>query len=165
MTTEVVPKQVLKSLMPDEKVLACATESRLKNPIAPFSIVATNKRLIVLEPLMGGLKHKLTDWQYSDIQNILHKSGLVLSQVGFDTRFGQDFLFDNLEKSDARKVAEAAREMIMSARAPQAISMPEQAHPPSQTPNEDPVKVAKLRFARGEITKEELEEILNILQN
>ena len=158
-----IPQQILESLLKDEKVYAVATESRLKNIVAPRSIVATSQRLIVLEPMMGGLKHKVQDWQYFDIQNVSQKSGLAFAEIGFDTRFGQDFSFRNLDKSDAKHLAHVARTLISKARNPQ--SSPQPAAPPSAGVEVDPVKAAKLRFAQGEISKAELDEILAVLEN
>ena len=165
MATEKLPKQIEDCLLPDENVIAIATESRIKNPVTPNTIVATDRRLIVLEPTMGGLKHNLQDWLYEDIQNVKHKSGLIFSGVSFDTRFGQDFNFENIEKADAKNIVNAARNMITKAKSRGSttdISKPVSA---MESDEDDPIKIAKTRFAKGEISKEELADILEMLSD
>jgi ribosome-binding ATPase YchF (GTP1/OBG family) len=111
MTTFEIPEHVAHKLLPSENVLAVATESSIKSTGNLNSIIATNKRLILVEPVLNASTHAICDVQYSDIEKIIHKTGRFFSQIWLITQNGQKYNLDRLEKYEAHNVADAAQKM------------------------------------------------------
>jgi hypothetical protein len=158
-----VPGAVKKLLLADEQVLAVIKQSRLKAAITPDSIIVTDQRIIRYSPSALGLHKEIEDYRYEDIANLKVDKGVLFATITARRRFmSQDLVLDKLLKDQADYISRVIQEKLrgMSAAAsPAPINQQTPATPP-----EDPLQVLKLRFARGEITKEQFEEMKRALE-
>ena len=162
--TPKVPNGIRKMLLTDEQVLGVVKQSRLKAAITPDSIIVTNQRIIRWSPSALGLRKQIEDYRYEDIANLKIDRGILFATITAKRRFmSEDLVLDKLPKGRAdyisRVIQENLRQKSASATSPVTTS---QQTPPA--PPEDALQVLKLRFARGEITKEQFEEMKKALE-
>jgi hypothetical protein len=159
-----VPGAVKKMLLADEQVMAVIKQSRLKAPITPDSIIVTNQRIIRCSPSALGLRKEIEDYRYEDIANLKIDKGILFATITAKRRFmSEDLVLDKLLKGQADYISRAIQENLgrMSSAAKSPVTTNQQV---SLAPPEDPLQVLKLRFARGEITKEQFEEMKRTLE-
>ena len=159
-----VPRAVKKLLLADERVLAVIKQSRLKAAITPDSIIVTDQRIIRYSPSALGLHKEIEDYRYEDIANLKVDKGILFATITARRRFmSQDLVLDKLSKDHADYISRVIQENLrrMSGATTSAFTGNQQTPPTSA---EDPLQVLKLRFARGEITKEQFEEMKRALQ-
>jgi hypothetical protein len=159
-----VPNTIKKMLLADEQVMAVIKQSKLKAAITPDSIIITNQRIIRCSPSALGLRKEIEDYRYEDIANLKIDKGIMFATITVKRRFmSEDLILDNLPRGQAdyisRVIQENLRRMSSAPASPVTTS---QRTPP--TSPEDPLQVLKLRFARGEITKEQFEEMKKALE-
>jgi len=159
-----IPKAIKKMLLADEQVMAVIKQSRLKAAITPDSIIVTNQRIIRYSPSTLGLHKEIEDYRYEDIANLKIEKGILFATITLRRRFmSQDLVLDNLPAGKVdyvfRLIQENLKRMSSTSVSPVTTS---QQTPPG--PPEDPLQVLKLRFARGEITKEQFEEMKKVLE-
>jgi hypothetical protein len=159
-----IPKAIKNMLLADEQVMAVIKQSRLKAAITPDSIIVTNHRIIRCSPSSLGLHKVIEDYRYEDMANLKIDKGILFATITIKRRFmSEDLILDNLREGQVdyifRLIQENLRRMSSDTTSP---STTEQRGP--LTPPEDPLQVLKLRFARGEITKEEFEEMKKVLE-
>lgn len=159
-----VPGGVKKLLLADEQVLAIIKQSRLKAAITPDSIIVTDQRIIRYSPSALGLHKEIEDYRYEDIANLKVDKGILFATITARRRFmSQDLVLDKLLKDQADYISRVIQEKLrgMSGAAASPVITNQQTPPTSP---EDPLQVLKLRFARGEITKEQFEEMKSTLE-
>ena len=159
-----VPKAVKKMLLADEQVMAVIKQSRLKAATTPDSIIITNQRIIRYSPSTLGLHKEIEDYRYEDIANLKIDKGILFATITLKRRFmSEDLILDNLPAGQVDYVFRLIQENLrrMSS-APTSVVTTNQQTP--LTAPEDPLQVLKLRFARGEITKEQFEEMKRVLE-
>jgi hypothetical protein len=159
-----VPNAVKKMLLADEQVKAVIKQSRLKAAITPDSIVITDQRIIRYSPSAMGLHKEIEDYRYEDIANLKIDKGVMFATITVKRRFmSEDLILDNLPRGQADYISRAIQENLrrMNAAATSSAATNQQTPP---TPPEDPLQVLKLRFARGEITKEQFEDMKRALE-
>ena len=159
-----VPKAIKKMLLTDEQVMAVIKQSRLKAAITPDSIIVTNQRIIRCSPSALGLRKEIEDYRYEDIANLKIDKGILFATITAKRRFmSEDLVLDKLLKGQADYISRVIQENVrrMSGAATSPITTNQQT--PLASP-EDPLQVLKLRFARGEITKEQFEEMKRALE-
>jgi hypothetical protein len=159
-----IPKAVTKMLLADEQVMAVIKQSRLKAAITPDSIIVTNHRIIRCSPSSLGLHKVIEDYRYEDMANLKIDKGILFATITVKRRFmSEDLILDNLPEGQVdyifRLIQENLRRMSSDTTSP---GTTEKRAP--MTPPEDPLQVLKLRFARGEISKEEFEEMKKVLE-
>ena len=158
-----VPSAAKKLLLADEQVLAVIKQSRLKAAITPDSIIVTDQRIIRYSPSALGLHKEIEDYRYEDIANLKVDKGILFATITARRRFmSQDLVLDKLSKDHADYISRVIQENLR--RLSGATTSPvitDQQSPP--TSPEDPLQILKLRFARGEITKEQFEEMKRAL--
>ena len=159
-----VPGAVRQILLTDEQVKAIIKQSRLKAALTPDSIIITDQRIIRCSPSALGLHKEIEDYRYEDMANLKIDRGVLFATITVKRRFmSEDLVLDNLPRGQAdyisRVIQENLRRMSGAATSPVTTSQPP--HPASP---EDPLQVLKLRFARGEITKEQFEEMKRALE-
>jgi hypothetical protein len=159
-----VPKAVTKMLLADEQAMAIIRQSRLKAVATPDFIIITNQRIIRYSPSALGLHKEIEDYRYEDIANLKMEKGIMFASITLKRRFmSEDLVLDNLPAGKVDYVFKLIQEnlkRISSTSVPPGTTS-------QQTPlvsSEDPLQVLKLRFARGEITKEEFEEMKRVLE-
>src|SRR5439155_7273099 len=77
-------KKIAQRLDPDEKVLVVARQSRIKpggSMMTPSIIFATDKRLLIRDPSMLGLRESVEDLAYSNITSARLQKGLFSSSI------------------------------------------------------------------------------------
>jgi hypothetical protein len=159
-----VPKAVKKMLLADEQAMAVIKQSRLKAATTPDSIIITNQRIIRYSPSTLGLHKEIEDYRYEDIANLKIDKGILFATITLKRRFmSADLILDNLPAGQVDYVFRLIQENLrrMSS-APTSVVTTNQQTP--LTAPEDPLQVLKLRFARGEITKEQFEEMKRVLE-
>src|ERR687889_1566895 len=78
--------KIAEMLNPDEKVLLVARQSRIKpggSHFTPNIIYATDRRIIVRDPYMFGIKENIVDIPYDIITSIKLEKGLLSSTIRF----------------------------------------------------------------------------------
>lgn len=158
-----VPGAVKKLLLADEQVLAVIKQSRLKAAITPDSIIVTDQRIIRYSPSALGLHKEIEDYRYEDIANLKVDKGILFATITARRRFmSQDLVLDKLLKDQADYISRVIQEKLRGMSAAASPATTNQQTPPAAA--EDPLQVLKLRFARGEITKEQFEEMKRALE-
>ena len=159
-----VPKTVKKMLLADEQAMAIIRQSRLKAAATPDSIIITNQRIIRYSPSTLGLHKEIEDYRYEDIANLKVDKGIMFATITARRRFmSEDLVQDKLLKGQADYISRVIQENLrrMSGATTSPVTTNQQTPPTSP---EDPLQVLKLRFARGEITKEQFEEMKRTLE-
>jgi hypothetical protein len=159
-----VPSAIKKMLLTDEQVIAVVRQSRLKAAVTPDSIIVTNQRIIRCSPSALGLRKEIEDYRYEDIANVKLDKGILFATITAKRRFmSEDLVLDKLSKGQADYISRVIQENLRRiSSAPTSPVTADQQTPP--TSPEDPLQVLKLRFARGEITKEQFEEMKRALE-
>ena len=154
------PKEVKEILDPGEQLLAIIRQRRLKTITTPDTIVVTEQRVIRCSPSAFGLKKEVSDYLYQDMANLRVKKGIVSGSIIIkQNRRGDDLVIDNLPKAPLDSMAKVIQEKIRQARSEitsQQVS--------SSSQVQDPLTMLKTRFVKGEITKEQFEEMKQILE-
>jgi len=162
--TTKVPNAVKKLLLTDEQVKAVIKQSRLKAALTPDSIIITDQRIIRYSPSALGLHKEIEDYRYEDIANLKIDKGVMFATITAKRRFmSEDLILDKLLKGQADYISRVIQENLrrISGATTSPVTTNQQTPP---APPEDPLQVLKLRFARGEITKEQFEEMKRALQ-
>jgi hypothetical protein len=158
-----VPGAVKQLLLADEQVLAVIKQSRLKAAITPDSIIVTDQRIIRYSPSALGLHKEIEDYRYEDIANLKVDKGIMFATITARRRFmSESLVLDKLSKDHADYISRVIQENLrrMSGATTSPVTTSQQTPPTSP---EDPLQVLKLRFARGEITREQFEEMKRAL--
>ena len=159
-----VPKAIRKMLLADEQALAMIRQSRLKAAVTPDYIIITNQRIIRYSPSTLGLHKEIEDYRYEDIANLKIEKGILFATITLRRRFmSQDLVLDNLPAGKVDYVFRLIQENLkrISSASVSPVTTGQQTPP---GPPDDPLQVLKLRFARGEITREEFEEMKRVLE-
>lgn len=80
-------KKIAEMLNPDERVLVVARQSRFKpggSQLSPNVVYATDRRIILRDPSMLGLKQDIIDIPYNVITNAKIEKGLLSASVIFN---------------------------------------------------------------------------------
>jgi len=162
----------------DEIVHIVAKQSRTKPGGAvigsPNTIFATDRRLVIRNPTMLGMRENVEDYSYDKLTNIklekgIFSSTLVITAPGMGTAArgglasggiawgrGEDGMIDAIPKDKAEMILQLARLKMEQIR--------KQGNRPQPASDDDPLKIIKVRFAKGEISKEEYEEMKSALE-
>lgn len=159
-----VPNAIKKMLLTDEQAMAVIKQSRLKAATTPDSIIITNQRIIRYSPSSLGLHKEIEDYRYEDIANLKIDKGILFATITLKRRFmSEDLILDNLPAGQVDYIFRLIQENLRrTSSAPTSVVTTNQQSP--LTSSEDPLQVLKLRFAKGEITKEQFEEMKKVLE-
>ncbi|XUX00682.1 MAG: PH domain-containing protein [Dehalogenimonas sp.] len=148
------PKEIRNILCSNEQVLGMIQQSRWRSPINPDTIVATNQRLILCKPSVLGLKKQLEDFRYQDMANFKVNKGIFFASITIKQNFmSDDLVLENLKKAPLDSITRIIQEQINSNR--------DSGGPLDQA--EVPLAVLKMRFAKGEISKDQFEEMKRLI--
>jgi hypothetical protein len=155
-----VSKEITNILLASEQVLLTAKQSRWKVLFTPDTIIVTNQRVIRYSPSgFLGLHKDIEDYRYEDMANFKISKGPLFGTIMISHRFNSETLIlDNLPKNALNSISKAVEENIGRVRAGTS------AKPVQMDSLQDALNVLKMRFARGEITKEQFEEMRHTLE-
>jgi len=155
-----IPGDVSKMLLTDERVLLSVKQSRWKVLFFPDTIVVTSQRVIRYSPSgFLGLHKDIEDYRYEDMANFKVSRGPFFATVIISHRFNSESLvLDNLPKGSMTDISKAVEENIGRVRGSATAKVVATDQP------QDALSVLKMRFARGEITKEQFEEMRHTLE-
>jgi hypothetical protein len=158
-----ITKAMRNMLLADEQVMAVVKQSRLKAAVTPDSIIITNQRIIRYSPSTLGLHKEIEDYRYEDIANLKIHKGILFATITVKRRFmSEDLILDNLPRGQVDYISRLIQENLR-----RMSSAPSSQVPTNQrislSPPENSLQVLKLRFAKGEITKEQFEEMKKLL--
>ena len=163
----------------DESVVMHVRQSRVKPggaaAINPNTVFVTEKRVIIRNPTRLGLGENIEEYFYHQITNIRLEKGMLSASLVFAipgmtemSKTGRSMALwgrnaegtiDAIPKDMAEKMYNYIREKISSAKAKKENNLQE-------TPSsDDPLKILKTRYAKGEITKEEYKEMKESLSD
>lgn len=135
-------RKIAEMLNPDEKVLVVARQSRIKpggSHFSPNVVYATDRRIILRDPSMLGLKQEIIDIPYNVITNAKIKKGILSASVIFNApglfnpnvpekipgvkrlsthEHGEDGVIDAIPKKKAEDLVEVIRYVIAHIRSP-----------------------------------------------
>jgi hypothetical protein len=174
-------EKVKEFLDPNETVHIVAKQTRRKPGgaimLAPNSIIVTDRRLIITNPSMAGLRKSIQDFPYDKIVGIKLQKGIFTSTIDittagmgsqgkpghFGSRWGkgEDNAIDGIEKNKGDEIVKFVRTKMEEVKNANQQSANQQSA--SNPISEDPLTLLKKRFVMGEITKEEFEEMKQIL--
>jgi hypothetical protein len=172
-----LPRPMHGYLHADEQLLWRAQQTRLKHPITPHSLIATDQRLIKYKPTRLGLTASIEDYNYVDIANVRIEEGLFFSTVAMKERFqGDDMAFPNIPKRTGEGFVRIVTDQTQRRQGsvPLAGQRPGQPRPPAApetaaapaegpAPDDGALAILQRRLASGEITREQYEQLRNVL--
>lgn len=152
-------------LNPDEKVLLVAKQSRIKpggSKLTPNIVYATDKRIIIRDPYMLGMRENIVDIPYDIITSVKLEKGILSSTIRFrapglvsssrlgmidgliDGEHDQDGKIDAIPKDKAEKLLETIREGMQGpkTKANTNMSQQQQQIPPSSTVSSQSISIA-----------------------
>lgn len=164
-------KKIASRLDSDERVLVVAKQSRIKpggSMMTPSILFATNKRLLIRDPTMLGLRESIEDITYSNItsarlQKGVFSSSIMLRAAGLSTlsekrmswlvfaKGSNEGEIDAIPKDKAEKIVEIIKKGIDEAKSTQTSPKPTQSSIADEL-----TKLAKLK-AEGVISDEEFQ--------
>ena len=161
----------------DDKVLLIAKQSKYKPGGAVLSggdtIYATNKKIIIRNPTMFGLRESVEEIPYDQITSVKLEKGLFsatvvirspglseMSRISKSSGLiawgrGEEGQIDAIPKDKAEKLVQIIKEKMEDVKNDKNTSA---------SSDDDPLIILKRRFAKGEITKEEYEEMKSVLE-
>jgi len=151
-------------LNPDEKVLLVAKQSRIKpggSKLTPNIVYATDKRIIIRDPYMLGMRENIVDIPYEIITSVKLEKGILSSTIRFrapglvsssrlgmidgliDGEHDQDGKIDAIPKDKAEKLLETIREGMQGPKTKANTNMSQQQQiPPSSTVSNQSISIA-----------------------
>ena len=140
----------------DEQVIMVIRQT--KNPLKPGSslitpdiIFATTKKIIIRNPSAFGLRQNIEIYNYEQIVDVKLEKGMFSSRIGINVPGSiYDGIIEALPKDEAEDLLKIIYERIKQKK--------------TSTSDDDPLTILKKRFAKGEISKEEYEEMKLVLE-
>ena len=141
----------------DEQVIMVIRQT--KNPLKPGSslitpdtIFATTKKIIIRNPSAFGLRHNIESYSYEQIVDVKLEKGMFSSAIAINVPGSiYDGYIEAIPKDEAEDLLKIIFERIKEKKT-------------SSSDDDDPLIILKKRFAKGEITKEEYENMKSVLE-
>jgi hypothetical protein len=154
-----IPGEVKKLLSEGEQILGAVRQSRLKELITPDTVIVTDQRIIWYNPTALGLHKSIQDYRYENIGNFKIHKWILYCTMELKSKFlSEGLTVDNLPKAQMDQISKIVQENIRKA------NLKPSENKTSTQESEDPLKVLKIRFAKGEITRQEYEEMRELLK-
>lgn len=172
-------EKIKEMLNPNEEVIVVARQSRILpggSYITPNVIYATNRRIIMRDPYMLGIKENIVDIPYDVITSVRLEKGLFSSEIRFEApaivgskRLGMihgivsgetdnEGIIRAIPKRKAEDLVQVIRSGIYGYDNSEIRSPPHQQHANSTSLADELTKFAKLR-EQGVLTEDEFERI------
>ena len=151
-----VIKKIANRLDKDEKVILVIRQT--KNPLkpggslfTPDTIFATTKKIIIRNPSALGLRQNVELYPYEKIIDVKLEKGMLSSAIDINVPGSiYDGYIDAIPKDDAEDLLKIIYERMKEKK--------------TSSSDDDPLIILKKRFAKGEITKEEYEDMKSVLE-
>jgi hypothetical protein len=141
-----------------EKDLYYIRQTRWRHPIAPDTLLATDRRLVVYRPKNFGFTSSLEDYNYIDIANVKIDRGLIFCTVSMKERFqGDDLEFRDMPKGDGERFVREVTEQILQRRGEVPLTSGTMAA--EAGPGDEALRTLQQRLAKGEISRQEYEQL------
>ena len=148
--------QIADRLDKDEKVIKVIRQT--KNPLKPGSslitpdtIFATTKKIIIRNPSALGLRQNVEIYPYEKIVDVKLEKGMLSSAIEINVPGSiYDGYIEAIPKNEAEKLLKIIYKRMKEKK--------------TSSPDDDPLIILKKRFAKGEITKEEYEDMKSVLE-
>jgi len=148
--------QIADRLDEDEQVLMVIRQT--KNPLKPGSslvtpdtIFATTKKIIIRDPSALGLRQNIETYPYEQIVDLKLEKGMFSSSIDINVPGSlYNGYIDAIPKGEAEELLKVIYERMKKEK--------------NTSSDDDPLTILKKRYAKGEITKEEYEEMKSVLE-
>ena len=121
--------------------------------ITPDTIFATTKKIIIRNPSALGLRQNIEIYNYEQIVDVKLEKGMFSSAIEINVPGSSyDGYIDAIPKDEAEKLLKIIYERI------------EKGNKPAPS-DDDALSILKKRYAKGEISKEEFQQIKQDLEN
>ena len=148
--------QIAERIDGDEQVLIVIRQT--KNPLKPGSslvtpdtIFATTKKIIIRDPSALGLRQNIETYPYEQIVDLKLEKGMFSSSIDINVPGSlYNGYIDAIPKDEAEELLKVIYERMKKEK--------------NTSSDDDPLKILKVRFAKGEISKEEYEEMKSTLE-
>ena len=148
--------QITDRLDNDEQVLMVIRQT--KNPLKPGSslvtpdtIFATTKKIIIRDPSALGLRQNIETYPYEQIVDLKLEKGMFSSSIDINVPGSlYNGYIDAIPNDEAEELLKVIYERMKKEK--------------NTSSDDDPLKILKVRFAKGEISKEEYEEMKSTLE-
>ena len=149
-------KKIVNRLDEDEKVILVIRQT--KNPLkpggslfTPDTIFATTKKIIIRNPSALGLRQNVELYPYEKIVDVKLEKGMLSSAININVPGSiYNGYIDAIPKDDAEKLLKIIYKRMKEKK--------------TLSSDDDPLIILKKRFAKGEITKEEYEDMKSVLE-
>ncbi len=149
-------KKIANRLDKDEKVILVIRQT--KNPLkpggslfTPDTIFATTKKIIIRNPSAFGLRQNVELYPYEKIIDVKLEKGMLSSAININVPGSiYDGYIDAIPKDDAEELLKIIYDRMKEKK--------------TSSSDDDPLIILKKRFAKGEITKEEYEDMKSVLE-
>ena len=150
-------EKIVNRLDEGEKILMVIRQT--KNPLKPGSslitpdtIFATTKKIIIRNPSAFGLRHNIESYSYEQIVDVKLEKGMFSSSIAINVPGSiYDGYIDAIPKDEAEDLLKLIDDRIKEQKT-------------SSSDDDDPLIILKKRFAKGEITKKEYENMKSVLE-
>jgi len=151
-------EKIVNRLDEGEKVLKVVRQT--KNPLkpggslfTPDTIFATTKKILIRNPSSLGLRHNIESYSYDQIVDVELEKGMLSSAIMINVPGSlYDGVIEAIPKDEAEDIVKIINEGIKKEKNPA----------PS---DDDPLTILKKRYAKGEVSKEEFEQMRQDLEN
>ena len=157
-----VPEDVKKELIPGEKVLHAVRQARIEQLLTPDSIIVTTERVMIRRPKLFGFTATNKDFRYSDMGNVIVHRGILNSTIAVKMRFlSHDLMLRAIPNDEAQAISSTIQKGIdgrfegMDGEESRRYRISRMET--KEGIDEDLLKILKLRYVKGEITREEYE--------
>ena len=158
-------RKIQENLGSNEVVKAVARQSKFMpggKMITPRTIIATDKRILIRNPSSLGLRADVDSIPYNQVNNVKLKKGAFTSALIIESgqyEKDEDGFIPAIPKKKAAQIYGIINEGLSQAQQNPGITQIVE-----QKQDDDPITILKKRFAKGEISKEDFEEMKSALE-
>ena len=112
-----IPDDIMPMLDNDEKVLYSVKQKKYRPAVNTESLIITSRRVILRKPSMMNIKKSYTDYNYSDISNIILDKGPLRSTIILNLKLdANDLIIENVPNEMAQQAFRLIRERVDQAK-------------------------------------------------